>query len=56
MDWLAKFASLLPCAFGPDHPFGSDHPFGVRGMADLLVRYTIFKYSIVQSVVHDQDV
>ena len=47
VDWLIKFFSLLPCTFEPVHPFG------VGGMADLLVCYIVYKYSVPQFIVHD---
>ena len=49
MDWLTKFVSLLPYAFGPDHLFDA----GV--LADWLVCHIVCKYGIPQSIVHNQD-
>ena len=49
VDWLTKYGTFLPCAFGPDHPFGA------RGMADMLVHHIVRKHSVPWSIVHDQD-
>ena len=49
MDQLTKYTTLLLFALGPDHPFGAG------GMADLVVCHIVCKYSIPQSIVHNQD-
>ena len=40
VDWLNRFVTLLPCAFGPDQHFG------VGVAANLLVLHIVCKYSI----------